>query len=84
MDELLLSHVSLQTTQEQKNFYDLLHFSPLKIHVSFSLASSGGTASQQNTSNFLGVILQGLGVTLTEMQDVIFRYKTHNTLYQVY
>jgi len=27
----LKSHVALQSSAEQKNFYDLLHFSPLKV-----------------------------------------------------
>ncbi|KRT85331.1 hypothetical protein AMK59_1583, partial [Oryctes borbonicus] len=68
----LFQHVSLQAQQEQKSFYDVLHFSPLKIHVSFSLAT---TDSSQNvgTPNAVNVLLQGLGVTLTDMQDVIFK-----------
>lgn len=70
VDMDLYEKVSFQSLQEQKSFYDLLHFSPLKIHVSFSLASgSQGVA----TPNFLNVLLQGLGVTLTDMQDVIFK-----------
>lgn len=70
VDMDLYEKVSFQSLQEQKSFYDLLHFSPLKIHVSFSLASeSEGLA----TLNFLNVLLQGLGVTLTDMQDVIFK-----------
>lgn len=31
VDEPLLAHVALQSSAEQKNFYDLLHFSPLKV-----------------------------------------------------
>lgn len=31
VDEPLMYHVSLITTAEQKNFFDLLHFSPLKV-----------------------------------------------------
>ncbi|KAF5289221.1 hypothetical protein FQR65_LT00109 [Abscondita terminalis] len=71
VNEPLLSHVASKSLQEQKNFYDLLHFSPLKVHVSFSLQNSGGGI--QGTPNFLNVLLQGLGVTLTDMQDVVFR-----------
>lgn len=73
-DEPLLSHVSTQSLQEQKNFYDLLHLSPLKIHVSFSMASHGGsTVVGSALPEFVNVLLQGLGVTLTDMQDVLFR-----------
>ncbi|GJQ73818.1 hypothetical protein Trydic_g18756, partial [Trypoxylus dichotomus] len=72
VNKALFQHVSLQAQQEQKSFYDVLHFSPLKIHVSFSLAS---TDSSQNvgTPNAVNVLLQGLGVTLTDMQDVVFK-----------
>lgn len=70
--EPLYSLVSSQSLQEQKNFYDLLHFSPLKIHVSFSMAASGGLTAQ-HTPNFVSVLLQGLGVTLTDLQDVVFK-----------
>nr|XP_022907818.1 vacuolar protein sorting-associated protein 13-like isoform X1 [Onthophagus taurus] len=65
----LYQHVSQQSLQEQKSFYDLLHFSPLKIHVSFSLGSSG----LDMAPNVVTVLLQSLGVTLTDMQDVVFR-----------
>lgn len=33
VDEPLIHHVNLITTAEQKNFFDLLHFSPLKVHT---------------------------------------------------
>lgn len=69
-DEPLYTHVSTQALQEQKSFYDLLHFSPLKIHVSFSMS---GSTEDNETSNFLNVILNSVGVTITDMQDVIFK-----------
>lgn len=73
VDMALYENVSFQSLQEQKSFYDLLHFSPLKIHVSFSLASGGSGGQGAATPNFLNVLLQGLGVTLTDMQDVVFK-----------
>ncbi|XP_021940255.1 vacuolar protein sorting-associated protein 13 isoform X3 [Zootermopsis nevadensis] len=74
VDKPLLSHVTLVSTQEQKNFYDLLHFSPLKIHLSFSLSGgSGPKALGQETPQFMNVLLQSLGVTLTDVQDVVFK-----------
>lgn len=33
--EPLLSHVTVISSLEQKNFYDLLHFSPLKVNTIF-------------------------------------------------
>lgn len=59
------SLVNVQTTQEQKNFYDLLHLGPLKVHVSFSMQQ----AEKQN----LPPIFSGIGVTLTDVNDVVFR-----------
>ncbi|XP_047984362.1 LOW QUALITY PROTEIN: vacuolar protein sorting-associated protein 13-like [Leguminivora glycinivorella] len=50
-----------------KNFYDNLHLSPLKVHVSFSL----GGATQ--LPSFIGTVLQSIGVTLTDMNDVVFK-----------
>lgn len=65
MDQFLARHI---VSQGQKHFYDFLHFSPLKIHVSFSM---GGATQLSN--NFLNLLLQSLGVTLTEIQDVVFK-----------
>lgn len=65
-----------QSLQEQKSFYDCLHFSPLKIHVSFSMSGSGSNSSGGGGGglpDFLSVLLQGVGVTLTDMHDVVFR-----------
>lgn len=73
MDEALYSHASMQSIQQQKSFYDLLHFSPLKIHISFSMASGSSSGQQIEAPNFLNVLLQGLGVTLTDLQDVVFK-----------
>lgn len=33
VDKPLLHHVALITSAEQKNFFDLLHFSPLKVCI---------------------------------------------------
>jgi hypothetical protein len=79
-------------SQGQKNFYDYLHFSPLKvascgagwtmavtqfyydfllkqIHVSFSM---GGATKLSNS--FLNLLIASLGVSVTEVQDVVFKY----------
>ncbi|XP_026827312.1 vacuolar protein sorting-associated protein 13 isoform X2 [Ooceraea biroi] len=71
VNEPLMYHVSLITTAEQKNFFDLLHFSPLKIHISFSIAGSGGGPSA--LPQVLNVLLQGIGVTLTDINDIVFK-----------
>lgn len=74
VEEALYSHASMKSIQDQKSFYDLLHFSPLKIHISFSMASGSSPGQTIEAPNFLNVLLQGLGVTLTDLQDVVFKY----------
>lgn len=64
----LESVVAAGAVSDMKHFYDHLHLSPLKVHVSFSL----GGATELPT--FVGTLLQGLGVTLTDMNDVIFKF----------
>ncbi|XP_030388188.1 vacuolar protein sorting-associated protein 13 [Scaptodrosophila lebanonensis] len=66
--------------QEQKNFYDNLHLGPLKIHVSFSMAGSDTTA----LPGFLGPLVQGVGVTLTDVNDVVFRLAFFEREYQFF
>ncbi|KAL7290198.1 hypothetical protein TKK_0015907 [Trichogramma kaykai] len=87
VNEPLLHHVNLITTAEQKNFFDLLHFSPLKIHISFSMTGSGGGPSV--VPQVLNVLLQGIGVTITDINDIVFKlayferdyvFMTHNQL----
>ncbi|KAJ8953002.1 hypothetical protein NQ318_015363 [Aromia moschata] len=73
VDEPLYAHASMQSIQEQKSFYDLLHFSPLKVHISFSMAAGSSVGQSASTPNFLNILLQSIGVTLTDLQDVVFK-----------
>jgi hypothetical protein len=49
--------------------------SPLKVHISFSLTSydSSKKSNGNRRSNFLGLFLQSLGVTITDTDDIVFR-----------
>lgn len=67
-------HVNVHTTAQQKNFYDLLHLGPLKVHVSFSM--------QQTEKQNLPPIFSGIGVTLTDVNDVVFRLAYFERNYQ--
>ncbi|XP_065344717.1 intermembrane lipid transfer protein Vps13 isoform X2 [Cloeon dipterum] len=69
----LLSLIALQTAQEQKNFYDELHLSPLKIHISFSMSGGVGKMNGSSQLNIIHVLLENVGVTLTDLQDVVFK-----------
>ncbi|XP_068631392.1 intermembrane lipid transfer protein Vps13 isoform X1 [Battus philenor] len=67
---------ALGAASDQKNFYDNLHLSPLKVHVSFSL---GGTTQ---LPTFVGTVLQSIGVTLTDMNDVVFKLSYYERNYE--
>ncbi|XP_071943585.1 intermembrane lipid transfer protein VPS13A-like isoform X2 [Antedon mediterranea] len=69
-----------------RNYYDNFHLSPLKIHVSFSLADTGAEAAADESGfqtrkkpgmklgkNAVNLLLQSVGVTLTNVDDVVFR-----------
>ena len=47
--------------------------SPLKLHLSFSLTSYKTSKDPSRRSNFFGLFLQSLGVTITDTDDVVFR-----------
>ncbi|XP_078330281.1 intermembrane lipid transfer protein VPS13A-like isoform X6 [Crassostrea virginica] len=82
----LLEEAGLSLAEEQKNFYDYLHFSPIKIHLSFSLQGGGGGDSKavHIHANIINVFLQSVGVVLTDVQDVVFKlgfFERKNTFY---
>ncbi|KAJ8727553.1 hypothetical protein PYW07_001672 [Mythimna separata] len=67
---------AMGVASDLKNFYDNLHLSPLKVHVSFSL---GGATS---LPSFVGTVLQSIGVTLTDMNDVVFKLSYYERNYE--
>jgi len=85
LDIVLHSHEALveSTTRSSRILYDLIHFSPLKLSVSFSLSSSTSKAHSRSADDKddggvslplgLDFVLRSAGVTLTEFQDVTFR-----------
>lgn len=77
LDLVLNSHKALvdSSTKSNRILYDLIHFSPLKLNVSFSLSSTSADDKDEGVSLPLGLdfILRSAGVTLTEFQDVTFR-----------
>ncbi|KAK7096181.1 hypothetical protein V1264_005509 [Littorina saxatilis] len=75
-EKTLMDVAGLSLAEEQKNFYDYLHFSPIKIHLSFSLQTGTGSSDGKPTEIQAGVIsvfLQSVGVVLTDVQDVVFK-----------
>lgn len=53
----------------RKIYYDFIHFSPLKVHLSVSL---GGASGGQFPFG-LDFFIRSAGVTLTEFSDVVFK-----------
>lgn len=76
----LFAHVTVHSAQEQKNFYDNLHLGPIKVHVSFSMADSESKA----LPGIISTLLQGVGVTLTDVNDVVFRLAFFEREYQFF
>lgn len=77
LDLALNSHKMLveSETTSTKILYDFIHFSPIKLTVSFSLSSTSTDDKDENATLPLGLdfIIKSAGVTLTEFQDVTFR-----------
>lgn len=67
---------AITSSTEQKAYYEHLHFSPMKIHLSFSQGGGAGDDGGKSTpihSEVLNLLLKSVGVTLTEIQDVQFQ-----------
>ncbi|KAM3721577.1 Intermembrane lipid transfer protein [Dirofilaria immitis] len=83
---------------QQTSYYESLHISPLMIHLSFSQGgSSGGKRVKDKVleskeaiqvppiqSEFVNVFLKSIGVTVTEIQDVIFKLAFFERKYAFY
>lgn len=80
IEKPLLDLVSSKSEVEQKNFYDNLHLGPLKIHISFSMAGSENI----QLPALIGVLVQSVGVTLTDVNDVVIKLAFFQREYQFY
>ena len=76
VDADLITLAVQSSAQEQKHYYDQMHFSPLKVHLSFSMTGSTGDEEfkvQQTNFNVLGLFLQSVGIVLSDVDDVVFK-----------
>ncbi|XP_042203320.1 vacuolar protein sorting-associated protein 13-like isoform X2 [Homarus americanus] len=71
--ETLTTTVKSQSAGGQRDFFDHLHLSPIKMHLSFSLSGTESGAGVPVGGQVIHLFLQSVGVTLTEVQDVVFR-----------
>uniref|UniRef100_A0A914HHN5 Vacuolar protein sorting-associated protein 13A n=1 Tax=Globodera rostochiensis TaxID=31243 RepID=A0A914HHN5_GLORO len=58
---------------QAKTYYQRLHISPLMIHLSFSQGHAEEETDDAIHSEFANLILKSIGVTVTEIQDVVFK-----------
>uniref|UniRef100_A0A8U8C327 Uncharacterized protein n=1 Tax=Geospiza parvula TaxID=87175 RepID=A0A8U8C327_GEOPR len=69
------------------SFFEHFHISPIKLHLSLSLAS-GGEASDKGEEmiaiHSLNLLLKSIGATLTDVDDVIFKLAFFEIKYQFY
>ncbi|XP_077376530.1 intermembrane lipid transfer protein VPS13C isoform X2 [Festucalex cinctus] len=69
------------------NFFEHFHISPIKLHLSLSLGSSGGgerSAQDAAAVQSLNLLLKSIGATLTDVDDLIFKLAYFEVKYQFY
>ncbi|KAM9422559.1 intermembrane lipid transfer protein VPS13C [Salvelinus alpinus] len=68
------------------SFFEYFHISPIKLHLSLSLGSSGDESGQQEmmTIQSVNLLLKSLGATLTDVDDLIFKLAYYEVNYQFY
>ncbi|XP_015727754.1 vacuolar protein sorting-associated protein 13C isoform X2 [Coturnix japonica] len=69
------------------SFFELFHISPIKLHLSLSLASGGETSDKGGEMiaiHSLNLLLKSIGATLTDVDDLIFKLAYFEIKYQFY
>ncbi|XP_024911459.1 vacuolar protein sorting-associated protein 13C [Cynoglossus semilaevis] len=79
-----LMAASLNDTS-QLSFFEHFHISPIKLHLSLSLGSSGEDSAQEvATIQSFNLLLKSIGATLTDVDDLIFKLAFFEVKYQFY
>ncbi|XP_035272648.1 vacuolar protein sorting-associated protein 13C isoform X5 [Anguilla anguilla] len=68
------------------SFFEHFHISPIKLHLSLSLGSSGEDSEQQEmvAIQSVNLLLKSIGATLTDVDDLIFKLAFFEVKYQFY
>ncbi|XP_040904460.1 vacuolar protein sorting-associated protein 13C isoform X1 [Toxotes jaculatrix] len=67
------------------SFFEHFHISPIKLHLSLSLGSSGEDSAQETAAvQSLNLLLKSIGATLTDVDDLIFKLAFFEVKYQFY
>ncbi|KAI9531704.1 hypothetical protein NQZ68_038852, partial [Dissostichus eleginoides] len=78
--ELMETSLSDQSTL---SFFQHFHISPIKLHLSLSMGSSGSEESPEAMQS-LNLLLQSIGATLTDVDDIVFKLAFFEVKYQFY
>ncbi|XP_041649214.1 vacuolar protein sorting-associated protein 13C isoform X2 [Cheilinus undulatus] len=67
------------------SFFEHFHISPIKLHLSLSLGSSGSDSSKDVAAiQSFNLLLKSIGATLTDVDDLIFKLAFFEVKYQFY
>uniref|UniRef100_A0A6Q2WPX1 Vacuolar protein sorting 13 homolog C n=1 Tax=Esox lucius TaxID=8010 RepID=A0A6Q2WPX1_ESOLU len=68
------------------SFFEHFHISPIKLHLSLSLGSSGDESGQEEmvAIQSVNLLLKSIGATLTDVDDLIFKLAFFEVRYQFY
>ncbi|KAG7239598.1 hypothetical protein INR49_028750 [Caranx melampygus] len=67
------------------SFFEHFHISPIKLHLSLSLGSSGDDGAEEAVAvESLNLLLKSIGATLTDVDDLIFKLAFFEVRYQFY
>ncbi|XP_029943561.1 vacuolar protein sorting-associated protein 13C [Salarias fasciatus] len=66
-------------------FFEHFHISPIKLHLSLSLGSSGDDPAQETAAiQSLNLLLKSIGATLTDVDDLVFKLAFFELKFQFY
>ncbi|XP_030582249.1 vacuolar protein sorting-associated protein 13C isoform X2 [Archocentrus centrarchus] len=67
------------------SFFEYFHISPIKLHLSLSLGSSGDDSAEETAAiQSLNLLLKSIGATLTDVDDIIFKLAFFEVKHQFY
>ncbi|TRY56689.1 hypothetical protein DNTS_012966 [Danionella cerebrum] len=74
------------TDTSRLSFFEHFHISPIKLHLSLSLGSSGDGSEQGEmvAIQSVNLLLKSIGATLTDVDDLIFKLAYFEVKYQFY
>ncbi|KAG8440222.1 hypothetical protein GDO86_006127 [Hymenochirus boettgeri] len=79
---------SFMTDISSPSFFEHLHISPLKLHLSLSLGTGGEQSVKEEKEliaiSSVNLLLKSIGATLTDVDDLVFKLAFFEVRYQFY